>query len=75
MLLAIDLMVRHTGEDFVDVECAAVASVFSFQSSSVEAAEFDAPEANRFSRHSDAPLGQQIFNVSVAVTTRLRLKR
>jgi hypothetical protein len=40
--------------------------VLSIQSSSVEAAEFDAPEADRFSRHSDAPLGQQIFNVSVA---------
>ena len=59
-------MVRHPGEDLVNEECVTVISVLSFQSSSVEAAEFDAPEADRFSRHNDAPLGQQIFNISMA---------
>ena len=54
MLLAIDFLVRHTGEDLIQEKCVAVASVLSFQSSSVEAAELDAPDADRFSRHSDA---------------------
>ena len=44
MLSAFDLMVRHTGEDFIEEECVTVTTVLSLQSSSVYSAEFDAPE-------------------------------
>jgi hypothetical protein len=35
MLFAVYLMVRHTGEDFIDEEYVTVSSVFPLQSSSV----------------------------------------
>jgi hypothetical protein len=54
MLFAIDLLVRHPGEDFIDEESVAASLVLSFQSSSVEAAEFYAPQANCFATDSDA---------------------
>jgi hypothetical protein len=41
VLLAVDL---H--EDFIDVEGITVASVFSFQPSSVQSTKLDAPEAD-----------------------------
>ena len=47
-------MVRHTGEDFIDVEGVAVASVLSFQAASVNRTELDAPEADRFSTDGNA---------------------
>jgi hypothetical protein len=50
-------MVRHTGEDFIDEECVAIASVFPFQSSGVYGAELDTPEANCFAADRDASLG------------------
>jgi len=59
-------MVRHTGKDFIDVECVAVASMASLQSSSVNGAEFDAPQADRLSGDSDPTLCQKVFNISVA---------
>ena len=58
-------MVRHTGKDFIDVECVAVASMASLQSSSVNGAEFDAPQADRLSGDSDPTLCQKVFNISV----------
>ena len=58
-------MVRHTGEDFIDVEGITVASVLSFESASVYRAEFDTPEADRFAADGDASLGQKIFNIPV----------
>ena len=66
-------MVRHTGEDFIDVESVAIAAVFSFQSSSVYSAEFDAPEADSFSADENSSFCEEVFNITVAVTTRLRL--
>ena len=51
-------MVRHTGEDFIDVEGIAVASVLSLQPSSVYSSEFDTPEADGFAADCDASLGQ-----------------
>jgi hypothetical protein len=57
VLLAVDF---H--KDFVNVEGITVSAMLSFNSSGVYISEFDTPEANRFSRHSDAPLGQQIFD-------------
>ncbi len=80
MLFAIDLVVRHPGEDFIDEKGIAVASVFSLQSSSVYSSEFDTPKSNCFAADSDASLCQKIFyewfgTPTVTVTTRLRLKR
>jgi hypothetical protein len=59
-------MVRHTGEDFIDVEGVAVASVLAFQPSGINGSELDAPQADRFSGYSDTSLGKEIFNVTVA---------
>ena len=61
MLLAIDLY-----EDFIDVESVTVTTMFSFQSPSVQSAEFDAPEADRLSSDDDASLGEEIFDIPVA---------
>jgi hypothetical protein len=52
-------------EDFIDVECVAVASVPSLHSSGVDSSKFDTPEADRFSVDSDASFGEQIFDVAV----------
>ena len=56
-------MVRHTGEDFIDVEGIAVTPVLPLQSSDIERAELDAPETNRFSADSDASFSQKIFDI------------
>jgi len=45
MLPAIDLLVRHTGEDLIDVEGVTVAAVLSFQSPGVNGTELDAEPA------------------------------
>jgi len=59
-------MVRHTGEDFVDVESVAVALVLSFQAAGINCSELDAPEADRFSGYSDTPFGEQVFDIAMA---------
>ena len=61
MLLAVDL-----DEDFIDIECIAIAAVLSLQSSGMERAELDASEADRFAADSNASFSEQIFNVAVA---------
>jgi hypothetical protein len=68
-------MVRHTGEDFINVEGVAVTSVLSFQTPCIFGTEFDTPQSDGFIADSDASFGEEIFNVTMAVTTRLRLKR
>ena len=68
MLFAID-----SDEHFVDKEGIAIAPMLSFQPSGIETAKLDAPEPDRFSGYSDAPFCEQIFDIAVAVTTRLRL--
>ena len=60
MLLAVDLDV-----DFIDIEGVAVTSILSLQSPRINGTELDAPQANRFSGDDDAPLGQEVFDVSV----------
>ena len=65
MLLAIDFMVRHTGEDLVDEEGIAVASMLSFQAPGIDCTELDAPEADRLSTDGDATFGEKIFNIPV----------
>ncbi len=59
-------MVRHTGKDFIDEERVAIASVLSFQSSSVNGSELDAPETDCFSADGDASFSQEVFDISVA---------
>ena len=70
MLLAIDL-----DKDFIDVKGVAIPSVFSLQAACVNSSELDAPKSDSFATDSDATLSQEIFYISMAVTTRLRLKR
>jgi hypothetical protein len=60
MLLAVDF-----DKDFIDEEGIAVALMLSFQSPSVERAEFYTPKANRFTTYRDTSLSQQIFDVTV----------
>jgi hypothetical protein len=50
-------MVRHTGEDFIDIECVAIASVLPLQSLGIFGAEFDTPQTNRFAADGDASVG------------------
>jgi hypothetical protein len=59
-------MVRHTGEDFIDVESIAVASVISLQSTGVRRPKLDAPEPNRFATGGYASFSQEVFNIPVA---------
>jgi len=59
-------MVRHTGEDFIDEECIAEATVLSFQSAGINCTEFDAPEPDRFAGDSDASFGEKIFDITMA---------
>jgi hypothetical protein len=61
VLFAIDL---H--EDFSDVESITVAPVLSVQSATINGSELDTPQADCLSADSDAPFGQEIFDVSVA---------
>jgi hypothetical protein len=61
VLLAIDF-----DEHFIDVESVTIASVSSFQSSSVYRSEFDAPESDGLSADSDAPLSEQVLDIPMA---------
>jgi hypothetical protein len=70
MLLTVDL-----DEDFIDVERVAIASVFSFQTTGINRSKLDTPEADRFTADGDSSFSEEVFYISVAVTTRLRLKR
>ena len=40
--------------------------MFWFQSTSVQRAELDAPEANRFATDNNPSLSEQVFNISMA---------
>jgi hypothetical protein len=70
MLLTLDL-----DEDFIDVERVAIAAMLSLKPACVNSSELDAPKSDSFATDSDATLSQEIFYISMAVTTRLRLKR
>ena len=49
--------IRHPGEDFIDEEGIAVASMLAFQSACVNGSELDTPQANRFATDVDAAFG------------------
>jgi hypothetical protein len=53
---------------------AAVAAMLSLKPTGINRSKLDAPEADRFTADSDASFGEEVFYISVAVTTRLRLK-
>ncbi|MFT6368019.1 MAG: hypothetical protein ACJARI_003479 [Bacteroidia bacterium] len=59
-------MVRHTGEDFINEESITVASVLSFQSPSVNRAEFDAPETYRLATDCHATFSEKILYITMA---------
>ena len=61
MLLAVDL---H--KDFIDIECIAESSMSSLQPPGVHSSKLDSPEANRFPSDDNAPLGQEVFYISMA---------
>ena len=58
-------MVRHTGEDFIDVEGIAVSSVLPFQPSGIHGSKLDAPESDRFPSDDDPAFSQEIFDIAV----------
>ena len=58
-------MVRHTGEDFVDVESVAVATVSVFQSACIDRSEFVAPESDGLSADRYSPFSQEILDVTL----------
>ena len=60
----------YLDEDFVNVEGIAVASMLSFQATSIDCSEFHARQTDGFSAYCDATFSQQIFDVRW-----LRLKR
>ena len=68
-------MVRHTGEDFIDEESVAVALVFLLQSACINSTELDTPKSDRFAADSDDSFSKQVFDIAMAVNTRLRLNR
>ena len=61
MLLAVDL-----DDNFIDIECIAIATVLSLQSSGKERAELDAPQSDCFTADSNTSLGEKIFNIAMA---------
>jgi len=60
MLLAVNL-----DEDLINEEGIAVASMISFQSSSVYRSEFDTPEADGFSTDDNPSFSEQILDISM----------
>jgi hypothetical protein len=60
MLLTVDL---H--KYFIDVEGVTVTSVLELQSQSVQSAELNTPEPDRFTTDGNATLGKNIFNITV----------
>jgi hypothetical protein len=66
---------RGNSEDFIDVECIAVSSVLSLQSSGVYRTKLDAPQADCLSADGNTSLCQEVLDIATTVTTRLRLNR
>ena len=59
-------MVRHTGEDFVNIEGVAVATMLSLQASSIDCAKLDTPQADRLTSDDNAAFSQEVFDITVA---------
>jgi len=65
VLLAVDRMVRHTGEDLVNEECVTVTAVLSFQTACTNGTELDAAEADRFAADGYATFSERTLYVAV----------
>lgn len=61
MLLAVD-----RDEHFIDIECIAITTVLSLQSSGIARPELDAPQSDCFAADSNTSLGGKIFNIAMA---------
>ncbi|MFT4823341.1 MAG: hypothetical protein ACJAUG_003301 [Halioglobus sp.] len=61
MLFAINLY-----EHFINEKGITIASVLSLQTAGRDGSEFNAPEADGFSRHIDTSLNQKIVDISMA---------
>ena len=59
-------MVRHTGEDFVDLEGVTVASMFALQSACINGTKFYAPKTSCLATYRDSPFSQEIYNIALA---------
>ena len=59
-------MVRHTGEDLVNVKGVPVSAMPTFQMACIHRTEFNAPESDRFPGDDDALFGQEVFDVAMA---------
>ena len=59
-------MVRHTGEDFVDLERIAITTMFFLRASGIQSAELIAPKPDRFPCNENAALSKQVFDIPVA---------
>ena len=60
-------MVRHNGENLINVEGVAIDLVLSFRSAPINSSELDAPEANCFSSDRDTSLRQWILDILMAM--------
>ena len=58
-------MVRHTGEDFINVGGITEASMLSLNSSGVQRAKLYAAETNCFVTDSDASFSEQVLNITM----------
>ena len=59
-------MVRHTGEDFINVEAVAVSAMFPLQPPGIYGSKLDAPEADRLPSDDDASFCEEILDIAVA---------
>jgi hypothetical protein len=60
------LLAIYLYEYFINVKGVAVASMLSFQSTSIDGTELNAPKADRFATDSDASLSHQVLKIAVA---------
>ena len=59
-------MVRHTGENFIDIEGIAKAAMFTLQPPGELGSKLDAPEADGLVADCDTSFSQEIFNIAMA---------
>jgi hypothetical protein len=58
-------MVRHTGENFIDVEGIAVAPMLFLQSAGINGSKLETPETDRFSGYGDTAFGEKVLDITV----------
>jgi len=58
-------MVRHSGQDFINVKGIPVTQVLTFRATDEEGSEFCTPEADGFATYGDMPFSEEILNISM----------